>query len=156
VTDPKTGESDNKLVPVVNGKYLSNGEYMDEPNLNDNGEPTTLVALKYGDYTLHGEKPDNYVNEGQLMNTYYQNMTNSDTWTEYPSTSATLRCALIDCSGKNQIYNSNSYYHDAQIKAGQEISSINENVLLPGYPGYVPVLGPTPDIGSAESAMMSR
>lgn len=156
MTDPETGESTNKLVPTVNGQYLLDGEYVDAPNLDNSGAPTTLVAIRNDDYTLQGDKADNIGLENNLMEVYYKGMITSENWTDYPSLGSTVRCSSFDCSDNNQIYNSNSYYYDAQIQAGQEPSPINEDTYLPGYSDYVPYLGPTPDIDSAESAMMGR
>ncbi|WP_231908914.1 hemagglutinin repeat-containing protein [Marinomonas sp. TW1] len=156
LTDSETGENNNKLVPVVNGKYLVDGKYVAEPNLKEEKEIKTLAAIKEGNYSLHGDKKDDFNLEDSLMDVYYQDMTDSDVWKDYPSFGKTLRCAMLDCSGKNKIYNSNSYYYDAQIKAGQEPSLVNERVLLPGYPNYVPAFGPTPDLESPESEKFKR
>lgn len=137
IIDPETGESTDTLVPTVNGRYLLNGEYVDGPNLDDNGAPQTLVAVRSNDYTLHADKKDNIPLENNLMNVYYEDMISPENWKDYPSGLKTFNCAAIDCSGDNQIYNSNSYYNDVQVAAGQQPSSVVIEGLLPGHPDHI-------------------
>ena len=38
----------------------------------------------------------------------------------------------------NQIYNSNIYYNDAQVEAGQILFPISDEAILSGHPDHIP------------------
>lgn len=51
---------------------------------------------------------------------------------------STVKVGVLLSSGENEIYNSNTYYYDAQVDAGQSPTPINDDVSLPGHPDHVP------------------
>ena len=89
-------------------------------------------------HNFYADKTDDIELENNLMEVYYSDMTNSENWKNYPGTMESIICAAIVCSGDNQIYNSNTYYNDTQIKAGQVPSPLSKDAILPGRPDHVP------------------